>query len=114
VKSAGCGRHELSFEGRTGALDLRRWSRPAAVQRPSAAVRRILLFQGTEGDEDSSIASSPAPENTMQTQRFNQVLSFSLAALITVGILAGINAQAQPDAAQQQMAQAATPKAGKS
>lgn len=47
----------------------------------------------------------------MQTKLFNQVFSFSLAALITVGILAGINAQAQPDVAKQQMAQVASPKA---
>ena len=47
----------------------------------------------------------------MQTKFFNQVFSFSLAALITVGILAGIDHQAQPEATQQQMAQVATPKA---
>jgi hypothetical protein len=47
----------------------------------------------------------------MQTQLFNQVFSFSLAALITVGILAGIDYQAQPQAAQQQMAQVEAAKA---
>jgi len=47
----------------------------------------------------------------MQTKLFNQIFSFSLAALITVGILAGIDYQAQPEASQQQMAQVAAPKA---
>ena len=46
----------------------------------------------------------------METKLFTQVFSFSLAAVITVGILAGIDYQAQPEAAQQQMAQVATPK----
>jgi hypothetical protein len=47
----------------------------------------------------------------MQTKLFNQVFSFSLAALITVGILAGIDYQARPGASQQQMAQVAVPNA---
>jgi hypothetical protein len=47
----------------------------------------------------------------MQTKLFNQVFSFSLAALITVGVLAGIDYQAQPKAADQQLAQMAAPRA---
>lgn len=47
----------------------------------------------------------------MQTSRKNTLFSFSLAALITFSVLAGIDYQAQPQAAEQQLAQVAAPKA---
>ncbi len=47
----------------------------------------------------------------MQTAFFKQALSLSLAALMTLAVLAGIDYQAQPDAASQQLAQLLAPKA---
>jgi hypothetical protein len=62
--------------------------------------------------EDSPIESSLAPwRRNMQAKFFNQAFSFSLAALITVAVLAGIDHQAQPKAADQQLVQLVVAKA---
>jgi hypothetical protein len=49
----------------------------------------------------------------MQTQRFSQFFSFGLAALMTLGVLAGIDHQAQPltQTVDPLLAQVAAPKA---
>ena len=46
----------------------------------------------------------------MQINRLNQVFSFSLAALVTMAVLAGIDLQAQPKAIDQQLAQVVAPR----
>lgn len=47
----------------------------------------------------------------MKLEWINRLFSFSLAALFTVGVLVAIDYQAQPHAAEQQLAQVAAPKA---
>ena len=47
----------------------------------------------------------------MQSTFFKQALSFSLAALMTLAVLVGIDHQAQPDVVNQQLAHLVAPKA---
>jgi hypothetical protein len=47
----------------------------------------------------------------MQRSVFTQAFSFSLAALMTLAVLVGIDHQAQPQVADQQLAQVVAPKA---
>jgi negative regulator of sigma E activity len=62
--------------------------------------------------EDSSIESSSAARSlNMQRSFFAQTLSLSLAALMTLAVLVGIDHQAQPQAADQQLAQVVAPRA---
>jgi hypothetical protein len=62
--------------------------------------------------EDSSIESSSAARSlNMQRSFLTQAFSFSLAALMTLVVLIGVNHQAQPQIADQQLAQVLGPRA---
>jgi hypothetical protein len=83
-----------------------------ALQHPLSAVRRKPLALGKVLDEDSSIESSSAARSpNMQRSFVTQALSFSLATLMTLVVLVGIHHQAQPDVADQQLAQVLGPRA---
>lgn len=79
--------------------------------------RRILQYvacSSRPGWRKQKIASSNLqqhPETIMKTTFVKQALSLSLAALMTLAVLAGIDFQAQPEAASQQLAQVLAPKA---
>jgi len=72
----------------------------------------MSLAQGKVLPEDSSIESSSAARSlNMQRSFFTQAFSFSLAALMTLVVLIGINHQAQPQIVDQQLAQVLGPRA---
>jgi len=61
--------------------------------------------------EDPTIASSTAPESTMQRSIFHRALSVGLAAVMTLFVLGSIDEMAQPVAPESQMAQASSTRA---
>ena len=79
--------------------------------------RRIpqsVACRSRPGWREQKIASSNLqqhPETNMQTTFVKQALSLSLAALMTLAVLAGIDHQAQPEAANPLLAQVVAPKA---